>query len=442
MHPRLKAFKSRILAGPPDTHPKLYFVKVDVQACFDNIPQENMFKLIEQILDTEEYRVDRYTDVQPPDSNGAAGKRPFTRWKTQAKKYSDPDLFAEYAQDLAKELKRGSVLVDGVRYNNWTRTYLLELLSKHLTNNIVKIGKKHYRQRTGIPQGSVLSTILCTFLYGSLEQTHLPYTTSPNTLLLRMVDDFLLITTDRTHATRFLHTMHVGLPSYGVTISPDKTLTNFTTTVLGRPVRRLLDTHDFPYCGSTINTRTLAVKKDRTRIECTHIGDSLTVDYAHSPGQNLLRKTIRSFKISCAALWLDTAAFNSFPTVLANIYHNFIEVAMKFCGSVKSLRRAGKKVRAVVLRRVVEETLETSYMMMKTRERANESKRFVCVVGREEFMAVGVRAWRRVLQRKQAGYRGVLRWLGEVEGGLKMGGKKGQALRKRLEGEGLGGGRY
>ena len=34
----------------------------------------------------------------------------------------------------------------------------------------LKIGSSYYRQSVGIPQGSVLSTILCSFFYGDLEK--------------------------------------------------------------------------------------------------------------------------------------------------------------------------------------------------------------------------------------------------------------------------------
>lgn len=39
-----------------------------------------------------------------------------------------------------------------------------------------KIGKDYFRQVVGIPQGSVLSTLLCSFFYGDLERRHLKFT--------------------------------------------------------------------------------------------------------------------------------------------------------------------------------------------------------------------------------------------------------------------------
>jgi telomerase reverse transcriptase len=46
---------------------------------------------------------------------------------------------------------------------------MLKLIKEHITENVIKvtkniyqkIGSRFYRQKVGIPQGSVLSTILC-----------------------------------------------------------------------------------------------------------------------------------------------------------------------------------------------------------------------------------------------------------------------------------------
>lgn len=142
MHPVLEQFKKRAFGDKP-TSDKLYFVKVDVQACFDNIPQGNMFKLATEILESDEYRMDKYTDVQPPDTtrvlkNGAV-RRPFPRWQQVAKPFDDPDLFSDYAPKLAPGLKKGSVLVDEVIFNNWRKRGLLDYLRRHLKHNIVKV---------------------------------------------------------------------------------------------------------------------------------------------------------------------------------------------------------------------------------------------------------------------------------------------------------------
>lgn len=49
----------------------------------------------------------------------------------------------------------------------------LQTLRQHLFNNIVALDNKLFVQRRGIPQGSVLSSMLCNYYYGHLERHHL-----------------------------------------------------------------------------------------------------------------------------------------------------------------------------------------------------------------------------------------------------------------------------
>lgn len=136
-----------------------------------------------------------------------------------------------------------------------------------------QIGKKYYTQKTGIPQGSTISTMLCNLFYGNLEAKYFeflsdPPSTPPRSLLARMTDDFLLITLDREKAQQFLKTMHDGITEYGATVNPDKTLVNFETSVNGRKVRRSIEKElEFPYCGLWVHTRTLEVRRQRDRKE-------------------------------------------------------------------------------------------------------------------------------------------------------------------------------
>lgn len=57
-------------------------------------------------------------------------------------------------------------------YPTTTREQALALLEEHITENVVKIGNEFYQQVIGIPQGSVISSLLCSFFYGNLEKTH------------------------------------------------------------------------------------------------------------------------------------------------------------------------------------------------------------------------------------------------------------------------------
>ena len=72
------------------------------------------------------------------------------------------------------------------------------------------MGKQFYRQKVGIPQGSVVSTVLCNLFYADLEKKKLPFLTDPDGLLLRLIDDFLFISMNLDHAKQFLQQMHDG----------------------------------------------------------------------------------------------------------------------------------------------------------------------------------------------------------------------------------------
>ena len=74
------------------------------------------------------------------------------------------------------------------------------------------MGKQFYRQKVGIPQGSVLSTVLCNIFYADLEKKKLPFLLDEEGLLLRLIDDFLFISMNRDHAKSFLEHMHQGNP--------------------------------------------------------------------------------------------------------------------------------------------------------------------------------------------------------------------------------------
>ena len=106
---------------------------------------------------------------------------------------------------------------------------------------------------------------MTSLFYGAFENEMLPFTASDDTMLVRLIDDFLLITLDRSIATRFLEVMHRGNSKYGAFVNPDKTLVNFETSVGGTRMRRLADSLEFPYCGYAIHTKTLSVKKDRKK---------------------------------------------------------------------------------------------------------------------------------------------------------------------------------
>ncbi|KAL7267279.1 Telomerase reverse transcriptase [Rhizina undulata] len=411
MYPKLKAFQAHLRAENLQNS-KLYFVKVDIRGCFDSIPQEELVGLIDSVLHENQYLMTKYSALRPAAGWKVAAAtargsqlKPINKFVPEAKSNS---AWIPFNKRLENELalgRRNAVFVDGVANKFTSKNDLMNLLKQHIRDNIVKIDNLFYRQKRGIPQGSILSTILCNFFYADMEKTKLPFTQDEDGVLLRLIDDFLFITLSREKATRFVEVMHAGNPEYGAFVSVQKTLVNFNVCVDGKKVERLFGTKEFPYCGNLINTGNLNVSKDRQRRVHGNLDDTLTVEYSKAPGLALHQKTLTSFSIQVQAAFFDTNV-NSPATVTKNIYYNFVETAMKFHRGVKALSRRQRPT-ADFLVRVVSDLLDTACRIL-----ANIQKEgFTCKIGAEKIRRLGVLAFQKVLRRKHANYRAVLKWL-------------------------------
>ncbi|MGS7457236.1 hypothetical protein, partial [Mycobacterium tuberculosis] len=84
-----------------------------------------------------------------------------------------------------------------------------------------------------------------------------------HTILLRLIDDFLVISAKRDAPEKFIRVMHQGFAEFGVEVKAEKSRTNFDVEVGGLAVASLPTETDFPYCGNAINTVTLDLSKDK-----------------------------------------------------------------------------------------------------------------------------------------------------------------------------------
>ena len=280
IYSRIKAFRD-LLEGSDRGNEKLYFVKVDVQSCFDTIPQRRVVKLVEQLCSEAEYRIARHAEIKPNESHGYQADsgvvyKPARKFVAKARPGQEFLRFEEVLDSVGHG-KRGTIFVDSVVQASHDREQLLDLLEEHIERNIIKIGKKFFCQKQGIPQGSVLSSLLCNFYYADFEREHLGFLNGTDSLLLRLIDDFLLITTNKSHATRFLRTMYDGNDDYGIKIRAEKSLINFSTPLSDVQAPRLGPGTAFPYCGIAIDTTTLQISKDRSKRINTGNGNSIAI---------------------------------------------------------------------------------------------------------------------------------------------------------------------
>lgn len=430
IYTQVKAFKQRLMQDHTwrmsSAKKKLYFVKVDVRCAFDSIDQGKLLEIIEKILfqgresDADGYRIHRFAKVMPsavheaklsatghgttagPQLNGT--KREFVRLARPDSEHID---FFDLASSLAVAL-HDVVFVDSVSYRYESTSLIFKLLRQHITENLIKVGKEFYRQRVGIPQGSSLSTLLCSFFYADMEaqdsflrSLRMGNAQGKKSLLMRYTDDFLLITTSKRQAKQFYEVMRRGHPEYGCFISAEKTLVNFDLLDTGERnafapplIPRTYGT-EFPWCGLTINTKDLGVSTDLTRYANIDIRDTLTVEYCRRPGNALVEKMIQSVKSRCHILFTDTA-LNGERRAYANIYSSFLVAALKFSAYLGELRRFKVTFPAEYLFKAIQRLVRfTSRYIGSRAASANAKLKALASRDKSERTALGRRGRRR-----------------------------------------------
>ncbi|KAF7123031.1 hypothetical protein CNMCM5793_001207 [Aspergillus hiratsukae] len=428
IHTRLKSFKERLAQSQSAQRQPLYFVKVDIQSCFDTIPQAELIPLIERLFSEEGYQIGKHVEVRPPDEFSSMWPVQESHQSKALRKYvgraapvSKPQHLTDAITDGGISHRRNTVFVDTSAHKEYSGDYLLDLLDEHIRYNLVKVGRKYFRQRNGIPQGSILSSVLCNLFYAQMERESLGFLDANEAVLLRLVDDFLLITTNSSLAMRFLQVMLKGQPKYGISVNPAKSLVNFSAAVDGVQIPRLEGSHLFPYCGSLIDTRTLEIHRDQDRIlegtdsAAATLSSSLTVESTRAPGRSLHRKVLSSFKLQMHPMYLDTK-HNSLNVVLWNLYANLVTSAMKMYRYMKALPRRAHPTSDVVIR-VIHDLIELAHRMMRARRELmsrDSCSPYICLVQQQQVQYLAAAAFRFVLGRKQTKYAKVLRWLEQV----------------------------
>uniref|UniRef100_A0A8C6WH62 Telomerase reverse transcriptase n=1 Tax=Neogobius melanostomus TaxID=47308 RepID=A0A8C6WH62_9GOBI len=268
---------------------------VDVSGAYESLPHDKLLEVVTQAL------------------------RPFLdelfTLRRFAKVWSD-------SHEVPNFLYCNFVLVNSILFQHFSSDLhgkdALQFFTQMLTGSVVQFGKK------GIPQGSVVSSLLCCLCYGHMENMLFKNLNKSKGHLLRFVDDFLLITPDLHEAQTFLKTLLSGVPQYGLTVNPQKVVVNFkmSDTVAVCPEIRVLPPRCmFPWCGLLLDTHSLdpcVIVEDYAGMSLRY---SLTLGSFNSAGVQMKRKLMAILRLKCHALFLDLKVVtNSIQAVYQNIY--------------------------------------------------------------------------------------------------------------------------
>lgn len=400
LHDKLRNFQARIRKSNQST---LFFAKVDIQSAFDSIPQSKLLHLVQALIQHDSYTINKYAECRVFGSHEQRSTSVrFLKDAAPAGEYTSLTRFVS-----AGSRKTGAVYndIDQVRFVS--NAQALALLNEHIRANIVRVGRKYYRQSQGIAQGSVLSSLLCTMFYNSFQESRLHFLQPETAILLRLLDDFLLITTDRTEASKFVEAMKVGDKAYGICINPQKSLVNFDMVLSGMQIPKLTESDWFPFCGLLINTNTLEISKNRVRKDNV-IANTLTVDKDISVGKRLTRRILSSLRIQLQRILLDQAQ-NSRERVLQTVGECFMETTMKlhqYILNMQALKRPSQRL----LIELVNQLIDLAYRIVRTRQA-------LCTAGitRKQIACIAAMAVLKVLDGRHLLYQGLMKWLQGVK---------------------------
>ncbi|GAX27116.1 telomerase reverse transcriptase [Fistulifera solaris] len=376
----IKAFKML-----PISKRSIYFASVDINQCFDSIDQNYLMALLENILADEQYVLQRYRVVHPFNSMGRLVKR----HKKRVISIEELSSFTSYLSQMSNDYE-SSVFSDGSSCSMTRRDEMIKLLHDHLTKHIVstgcRFGPQYLRQTIGIPQGSVLSNMLCNLYYGSIEKELLHsegVMTKSRALLARMVDDFIFVTHDSTERMKFLKKMKEGHPTLGVQINKEKThvlpsCKDYKSTTEGTK---------FPWCGMLFDVNSGEVVIDYQRFLQNESVFSFIVDRAAKPGKHLANQMKTFVRPRCLAILFD-AAINSVDTQYLNFYQLMAYAALKTLMFLK----AGDIVDTVcsneqfLLKEIQSTTLYALNLICERLKRANSGR---CLLQRKNALNAG-----------------------------------------------------
>lgn len=309
---------------------------------------------------------------------------------------------------------------------------------------MLQLDNKFFVQSVGIPQGSVLSSLLCSLYYGHLENSVIfPFLEKackpdpgfpseerflddtaarynhlvayqPNYLLLRLIDDLLFISTSKDQASKFFFRLRRGFRAYNCNMNEQKFGTNFQMNgipSLGSDRLYVVEdgTSFLRWNGLFINCSTLEIQADYTRYLNSPLSSALTVGWLNKPGRDLKTKLCSYLRPKSHPIFYDSN-INSAAVVRLNIYQAFLICAMKFhcyISDLSWLYRFSTNFYADALvksLRYMKKLIKRRMFSFKT----GSDFRPILEVGKGEIEWLGLTAYKKVLKRKQSRYKELL----------------------------------
>lgn len=363
-------------------------VCVDVSRAFDNVDVRLLMNIISSLLTADEYTILKFTEIVT-----VMGAIKVKHRNTAIPSHEVHGTNASHQIAALSNGQKNRIFLDCVTTEKISRSIVIKDLEEYLSMNLVKLKRKWRYQTKGIAQGGKPSTLLCSLYLGYIERVCLePLISScglscgwndpesmqnicqsvkdnptsltamgmgvksrptvsdqiqavnssdtrcpqeSHTLLIRLVDDWILISRHRVVAEQFAMRILQGIPGFNIRVNPAKTQITFP--LLEVPGIGVLKPNLFEegdgrrfvkWCGLLVDSQTLELRADYTRYCGEHIGSSLNIPISRKPGATLSSKLCHYIRPKIIPVLLDQE-INSPLTIRINVYQTFLLGAMK-----------------------------------------------------------------------------------------------------------------
>nr|AAZ04778.1 telomerase [Iris tectorum] len=466
--PKLRGRKQKI--------PNVYIVVADVAKAFDSIDQDKLLEILKGIVENDRYFLREYTHVvctkkcvrtftDRISCEDHGNNNQIIRSKVAARVCSSPSIIIDQGRSQCVDKKTlhslmaehllGNILRIGWRFylqkvgicqggsisSLLCSFYLAHLERSKILPHLEKArGLKSepscdpYRKKdldrddTSCIRNSAIINLhkkdvsLETDLWhrrdhtsGCTDDARHENSSSPSNMLLRLIDDFLFISTSKEQATTFFNRVYKGFGEYNCNMNNSKFGLNFDLGKAKHLPNRLYTGADgiqfLPWSGLLINCRTLEIQADYTRYLNIHIRFTITVQANDNAGSSLKAKLCDYMHPKCNAIFYDSN-INSSTIVRLNAYQAFLLCAMKFHCYVCSIPH-NTELNPSYLLEIIERSFRYMYKLVKNQIYSMKvhNTHPVLRLKREEMIWLGLSAYIWILKKKQARHKKLLKLL-------------------------------
>ncbi|KAK6162962.1 hypothetical protein DH2020_002803 [Rehmannia glutinosa] len=440
--------------------PSVFIVVSDVSKAFDSVNQDKLLSVMKDVILDDEYTLEKFTQVT------CTKKSLKVRQQKTLAHQEIVTVSAKITSRLPVQAM-DSIIFKKELSSQIRKEEIYLILKEHIMRNVVQLHNNFYLQRVGIPQGSVLSSLLCSYYYGHMERNVVfPFLEKATENLF--IDDFLFISTSKKQASMFFSRLERGVRDYNCCMNKEKYGLNFNMNN-GQECRsnRLHVGKDgvsyLRWSGLLVNCSTLEIQADYTRKAngvmlfpfpdvstaqhkttylatqnylavpasfiilvilyayfyavdqwylSSHLRSTLTVSCWGKVGRQLKAKLRCYLRPKCHPIFYDST-INSPGVVRLNIYQVFLLCAMKFTCYISNLSILPRFSPKFYIN-AIDPSLRYMNRLIKRKMYSfdvDTAFRPKYDVKKKEIIWLGLYAYSRVLKKKQSQYKKLLHLL-------------------------------